>query len=882
MSRLLRRLWSIVRFRRLDEDLAEELEFHRAMTQQGLERDGHSSRDARFAAHKMLGNLTRSREDARAVWIWPWLESVWQDIAYAVRSLRRQPGFTLVAIVALGVSIGLNTSLFTVFAGLALRPMIGITEPARVVTVTQASVIGRGGRGPGGPGGAIGLSFPEFRVLGDEARSFDGLVAHRELSGTLESDQVGRSTSAYAVTANYFDVLGVRMEAGRGFAASEDRRESPARVAVLSHQLWRTHFGATAVVGREIRVDGIPHTVVGVAPPEFTGPEGSANRVWLPLSSIPTLRANDPFLASLLDRWQDCCVRVTGRLASGTTRAEAAAELQALSGRFRASVGQDARQIVVGGTQFLQGRGKGEALAIIGVLFTGITLLLLIACANVGNLLLARAAARLGEIGVRLSIGASRRRIVRQLLTEGLVLAAIAAALGVGLATWLPSYVLNTVVNQPVPFDIQTDALVLAYATALAVIACVACALAPALHATRVDVASALKNGTTAMRARLPLRTVLLAVQVAVTVVLLTSAGLLLRGVAQARTLDVGFRMDDVGVVTIDLPAFAYDNARAATLVNELQTAVRDVGLQAFAFAAHEPLADLHFETGIRLNGEGEEMTRQAEFLVVTPGYLNVLRLPLVAGRDFQDSDTGRPVAIVNETLARLYWPGQNPVGRSFIGGGRESLEIIGLVKDAYMNDLNGIAPLFFRPMGTQVRSEPFPRLMFRATQPAAWSAVAARISNVEPRARVEVAPLRDRFENWLAELDFAPMAASILGVLGLILATIGMFGVFAYVVRQRTKEIGIRMALGARPAAISRLVLAGNSRAVIAGLVVGLGGALGASQVLRGSLYGLSPLDPIAYGGVVLLLAAAAITASYLPARRAMRIDPVLALRHE
>ncbi len=357
MSRLLRRLWSIIRFRRLDEDLAEELEFHRAMTQQELERDGHSSRDARLAAHKMLGNLTRSREDARAIWIWPWLESVWQDIVYAVRSLRRQPGFTLVAIVALGVAIGLNTSLFTVFAGLALRPMTGLTEPARVVTVMQASAIGRGGRGPGGGSGAIGLSFPEFRFLADEARSFNGLVAHRELSVNLESDQVGRSTPAYAVTGNYFDVLGVRMEAGRGFTASEDRRETPARVAVLSHQLWRTRFGATALVGREIRIDGVPHTVVGITSPEFTGPEGSTNRVWLPLSSIPTLRANDPFLASLLDRWQDCCVKVTGRLAEGTTRPEAAAELQVLSGRFRASVGQDARQMLIGGTQFLQGRG---------------------------------------------------------------------------------------------------------------------------------------------------------------------------------------------------------------------------------------------------------------------------------------------------------------------------------------------------------------------------------------------------------------------------------------------------------------------------------------------------------------------------------------------
>ena len=228
------------------------------------------------------------------------------------------------------------------------------------------------------------------------------------------------------------------------------------------------------------------------------------------------------------------------------------------------------------------------------------------------------------------------------------------------------------------------------------------------------------------------------------------------------------------------------------------------------------------------------------------------------------------------------YWPGQNPVGRSFIGGGRESLEIVGLVKDAYNSRLNGIEPVFFRPLGTRVWSEQFPRLLFRATQPAAWTAVAARISSVEARAVVNVTPLQDRFEGLISQLDFAPMAASILGVLGLTLATIGMFGVFAYVVRQRTREIGIRMALGAHSGAITRLVLSGNSRAVTIGVAAGLAGAIGASQVLRSSLYGLSPLDPIAYGGVVLLLVAAATVASYLPARRAMRVDPTLALRHE
>jgi predicted permease len=871
---LLRRLWALIRARRLDADLAEELQFHHAMKEQELQRAGLSADQARLAARAALGNVTRAREDARAIWIGPWLESVVQDATYALRSLWRQPGFTAVAVAALGVAIGLNTSLFTVFAGLALRPMAGLRDPARVVALSAQSPLARIG--------AVGFSYPEFRFLADGARTVNGLVAHRAISVSLESDRIGRTTPAYAVAGNYFDVLGIRMAHGRGFLASEDRRESPMRVAVLSYQIWQRRFGGQAIVGTDIRIDGIPHTVVGITAPEFTGPEGDANRVWLPISSLPSLRANDPFLASLLDRWQDCCVNVTGRLADGVTRSEARAELQVLSQRFRASIGQDPRNVLIGGTQFLSGRRAGrQAIAIIGVLFTGITLLLLIACANVGNLLLARAAARMAEIGVRLSIGASRPRIIRQLLTEGLVLASLAAAAGLAFAAWLPPFVLERLAEQPAPFDIAPDGLVVGYAVALAVLTCVACALAPALHITRVDVASALKEGTPALRSRFPLRTVLLATQVAVTVVLLTSAGLLLRGVAQARELDLGFNVAGIGVAQIELPAFAYDNARAAALLNDLRTAVRTVGLQSFAFVSHEPLADFHLQTGMRLEGQGEDLTRIVEFISVTPGYFTVLGLPIIAGRDFQESEDGRPVAIVNETLARQFWPGQNAVGKTFVSG-RETFEVVGLARDAYMSSLNAMEPVFFRPMGASARAEVFPRLVFRAAQPAAWSSVATLISNVEPRARVDVAPLQDRLENWLAQLNFAPLAASILGVLGLTLATIGMFGVFAYMVRQRTREIGIRMALGAPPLTIIRLVLSGNARALTVGLAAGLAGALGASQVLSGFLYGLSPLDPIAYGGVLMLLAASAIAASYLPARRATRIDPVLALRHE
>ena len=874
MIDLIRRIRFWLRYRDSDAALREELEFHHAMKQRELERSGLSARDARLSAHRELGNLTRAREDARALRVWPWLDSVRQDATYAVRSLTRHPGFTLVSLAVLGVAIGLNTSLFTVFAGLALRPMAGMTDPDRVVSVSAVSPLGRGG--------AIGLSFPEFRALAS-ATSVEGLAASRAARVALESQGASRTTTAYLVTGNYFDVLGVRMAHGRGFRAEDDRPGAPQRVVVLGHQLWQSRFGGRpGIVGEAVPVNGVPHTVVGIASPEFTGPEGASNRIWLPLSLLPLLRPDDPFTAGLLDRWQDCCVDVLGRLAPGAGRREALAELQVLSARFRASVGQRDRPLVVGGTQFLSGRrASAEALAITGVLFAGMILVLLIACANVGNLLLARAAARAAEIGARLSLGADRRRVVRQLLTEGFVLAAAASALGLLLAWWLPPAVLRTVAGNAAPFDITPDLLVLGYAVALAAVSCLAFALAPALHATRADVLTALKGDMPELRSRLPLRSVLLAVQVAVTVVLLMSAGLLLRGVAQAREMDLGLAIDEVAVASVALPEEAYDRVRAQAFLSELTDALRASGLETFAVASNEPLGDGSTRTGIRRTGESEELTQTIEYLDVSPGYFGLLRVPIVAGRDFVEGDAGTPVAILNESAARRFSPGENPVGRSLVSGGG-SIEIIGVARDAYTGDLDGIEPMFFQPLTGPVSAEFFPRILLPTADRSAASLVTSIVGRMDARARVDVAPLADRLDDQLRELSFAPFAASALGLFGLAIATVGLFGVFAYSVRQRTREIGIRMALGARPGDVARLVLTRSSRAVLAGLGAGVLGAIAASQVLRSSMYGLSPLDPIAYGGAMLLLALAAIAASYLPVRRATRLDPTHALRSE
>jgi predicted permease len=878
---LFRRLRYWLRQRELERDLAGELEHHRAMRQQELEREGLPAAEAGYASRRALGNTALAREDARSVWIWPWLESVRQDLGYAGRSLRRQPGFTLVAVSALASGIGLNTSLFTAFNALALRPW-PVHEPERVVNVFNLDPRELRGRAGGAP---WGFSLSELRYLSEHSRTFAGLFAVRTGGGDFTLGE--EDARAAWVSADYFSVLGVGMMLGRGFLPAEDRLEAPGAVAVISHGFWRSRFGADpAIVGREIRLEDVPFVVVGIAPREFTGTSGSRVDVWMPLSSVPLLRPDERWVASVLRKPENCCLGVAGRLAPGVSREQAQAELTLLSRRFRSASGREASEILLTGTQSVASPAPPNKALVqtFLLLFVGVTLVLLLACANVGNLLLARAAARRREIAVRLSLGASRGRVARQLLTEGLVLACLAGVVGVAIAHWLPSRILAHVTFGAASLRLAPDALVLGYTLVLCVVSCVLFALAPALHATRSSVAAALKRGSALPGVRLSLRSLLLSVQVALSVVLLVAASLLVRGLEHA-TRSVGLRLGDLTVVSFEVPARGYGTARTAALSLQLE---RDLQVLAsrfpLALTSTPPLGSGNIKASFRLPGRSDDHFNSV--YEVSAGYFGVLELPVVAGRTFGPEDAGRKLILVNETLARRHWGsagaalGQRIVSEPPWGGWNQTgeLEIVGVVRDAHMTSLGEIGSTVYQPLSGRM----LPQVVFPRSASGALASVRQVAARVEPRLRVRTAPAADNLDRQLSRAQLAASLAGAMGALALALAIIGMSGVFAYWVHQHVAELGIRIALGATSRQVVRLVLGASSRAVLLGLAAGLLASLAGSRLLESHLYGLSPLDPAAHIGVAVVLALAAVLATYGPLRRALRVDPAVALRRE
>jgi predicted permease len=859
MRKLLRRLVYWLGQRHRDADLREELAFHRARAAAEFEREGYTENEAARAAGVSLGNAVTAREDARAVWIWPWCQSVAQDLGYALRSLRRQPSFALVPLVALATAIGIAVSLFTVFNAVILRPW-PVADPDHFVGVYAQEFEG-----------ARGFSIPEYRYLADHATTVSGLVATLQTTAYLGDEAVDDAIRGSAVSNNFFDVLRVPMMAGRPFTAADGAGEIPAAVAILNYRLWRSRFGGSAsVVGSQLRLNGVPFTVVGIAAESYSGLQPGTENFWIPLAAAPLIdhEAGRP----LADPgW--CCSDLSGRLSGPATRGEARAELEILSRQFRSQFGMTPAPILVTGTTFLERPNpKGKALPLLGLIGLGAFLMLMIACANVGNLLLARGATRAREMAVRLSLGASRARLVRQLLTESLVLALAAGAIGTALAYGLPSAML-TLAGEPPPYSIVPDGLVLVFAVGLTLVVCIGSGLAPAIHGTRANSSALIRESSGAGAPHLGIRRALLATQVAVSVSLLTGAALSARSVENAQMVNADFAVQDITAVSFQRPS---DQSRGfgpefyARLLDDL----RGLHVPVFGLAETTPLDGVRHAVNVRLSSEAPDHRRLVGSEDVSAGYFQILRIPVVAGRTFAPTDVEHPVALINQSLAREMWPDRNPIGQTVYAGDQPA-EVVGVVKDVHTSRLDQIGPMIYRPFTRGPRAT-----LFLPANGQAAEAVARAVHQLRPDVHPHIERLQSVLDRALAPSRAGALLAAFLGVFALGLATVGMWGVFGYVVAQRTREIGIRMSLGATSGQVIRLILAGNSRALLIGFGVGLLGAGAVGRLLQSYLYGVSAWDATAFGSVIAILAVAATAASYGPARRASRINPSVALR--
>ncbi|MBX6363369.1 MAG: ABC transporter permease [Gemmatimonadetes bacterium] len=815
-----------------------------------------------------------------------------REIRFALRALRKRPGFTAVAVLTLGLGLGANLSIFSLVDAALLRPPAAVREPERLVTLWTSDFSGpRYG----------GTSYPDYEAIAAAADVFAGVAASSPRPLSLAGVAGSERLFGEIVSANYFDVLGVRPALGRFFLPQEAGAAGGHPVVVLGWGLWQRAFGGSRdVIGRTVRLSGVPLTVVGVAPPGFRGSiRGLALEVWVPFSADRALLGFRP------EGRGDRGLFVTARLRPGVTVAEAQARLDLIARQLHAAYAQEwtdvrGRPRVLTAVPERLSRvppmARGPVVGFMALLMAIVAIVLLIACANVANLLLARAAGRQREVAIRLALGATRRRLVRQLLVESLLLALAGGALGVLVARWTTALLagFHPPIDVPLALDLRVDGAVLGFGLLLSVATAVAFGLAPALRVTRPDLVPALRDEGSTVRAggrRFGLRNLLVIGQVAGSLVLLVAGSLFLRTLRQATRIDAGFDPENLLLVAFDLTAERYDPARAADFYRRLEERVSALpGVRAVTLAQWVPLGLDFARRGLVVEGyqarPGEDL--EQGFNVVGDDYFRTLGTRIVRGRALDERDhAGAPLAVVvNESFARRYWPGADPLGKhiGWEGPDGRMAEVVGIAQDGKYRSLGEEPRPYFYIAAAQVDARDLTLHVRTAGDPRALvPAVRAAVRELAPG--LPIAKLTTLREQVAVSLLPQRLAAVVLGVLGagaLLLAVVGLHGVVAYAVSLRTRELGIRVALGARPADIQRMVLADGMRLVAIGAAVGLALALAASRLLRGFLLGGDGADPVAFVAVPLLLAGVALVSAYIPARRAGRVDPMEALRVE
>jgi macrolide transport system ATP-binding/permease protein len=886
--------------KKYEEELEKELRFHLDLHTNDLIAQGYSPEEARRQARLALGGPEQVKEMCRDTRGTRWLGDLLQDLRFGIRMFRKAPGFTAVAVLALGLGIGVNTAILSAVNGFVLRPL-PVEKPTELVAPYWGRKMDSQVWGF--------FSYPNYEDLRDQNKSFSNLCASTQVAAGIsssESRSAGDSERAEVVfgelvSGNYLDVMGVKPMLGRGFLPEEDRTPNAHPVVMLSHPLWQQRFNADAeIVGKTIYLNGQPFTVIGVMPKSFLGSLFYLRQAfWAPLMMAQKFgrRANwntDRSYATFY---------LYGRLKPGVTMAQAETDLNLVVGNLAQLYPKDNADTKIQLVTELDGRYKDSTrmMKYCGFLaLCGSGLVLLLACANVANLMLARAATRAREIGIRLAIGAGRGRIVRQLLTESVLLAFLGGVLGWAFAYRGADVIRTTFprVPYPISFDFVPDAYVLKWLLVISLITGVIFGLAPALLASRTDLVAVIKGGAAGpshSRRRWNLRGALVVAQVTISIVVLICAGLFIRSLGQARKTDPGFQTENLVTMMINLDLLTYDQETSLRFYPELQRRIEaQSGVRMASLASELPLMDSRGSRGpIVKEGEADPPPNQgikSDCSIVAPKYFDTLQTPLVLGRDFTDRDNADapPVVIVNEEFARrFYGSAENAMGKRFhFSQDTPLMEIIGIAKDGHYRTLYEDRQLYmFLPVYQNMRARM--TLVISAQSADALPAVteSARREIAQMDARLPVFGVMMAEENLsLAYMGprLAAGMATTFGVLALVLATMGLYSVMTYAVSQRTHEIGIRMALGASLRDVLQLIVSQGMRMVLIGIALGLVGAFALTRVLASLLLGVGTTDLVTFVGVVVLLVGVSLLACYIPARRAARVNPLVALRHE
>ncbi len=880
----LMRLVGLFNREKQDRELAEELESHLQMHIEDNLRAGLAPDEARRLALIKLGGLEPTKEKYRRQRGLPLIETLVQDLRYGLRMLVKRPGFTLIAVLSLGLGIGANTAIFSIVNTAALRPW-PVERPDSLVSLQNA----------GSRRVSTTFSYPNYKDFRDRNDCMADLIGYRFAPVSVSYDGVNEKMWGYVVTGNYFEGLGVKAALGRVISPDDDRLPGAHAVTVVSYKCFEQRFGADpSVIGKSLIVNGRSFTVIGVAPKGFFGTEIIVEpQLWFPMMMQAEIEMGNAWL----DKRDEEYTLVLGRLNPGVSLEQAQAALVSVAAQLESEYPDDneGKRVLLAptGAGLIGGMMVGRVLGFAGLLMVVVALVLLLACVNLANLLLARATERRNEIALRLALGASRRRVVLQLMTESMLLAISSGAFGLLLAYWLVRLVggFKLPVDYPLLIDLHIDYRVLAFTCLTSLVTGALFGLLPALQSTKVDLVSALKDETSQSGHRRSwLNSSLIVLQVAVSLVLLVGGSLMLRALGRAQSITLGFNPQNAVAVSVDLRLQGYDKARGREFQKALLERVRTLpGVQGAGIVDLAPV-DLHFGGGrVFIEGQVPELSRAPRAMAsrVSPGYFQAMGTRFLQGRDFteRDDENAPRVAIINETFARRFWPGEDPLGKRFSFGSPDSpvMQVVGIVQDGKYAGLNEEAqPYVCRPF-LQAYSGSTTVIARTAADPQKLiTMIRNEVAQLDPLLPISSTSMVEKMALVLLPARVTASLFGLFGLLALALAAIGIYGVMSYSVSRRTHEIGVRMALGAQPSDVLKLAIKQGMILAVIGVVIGISASLVLTQSMKSLLFGVSATDPLAYAGVAALLMGVAMLACYIPARRATKINPMTALRYK